>query len=199
MKSWWKIPFGVVCGLLGAGILLLGTSQPRGEAINLLPPPTPPPVVVHVSGAVNQPGVFSLPKNSRMQDALNAAGGLAPEADTQSLNLAAFLVDGELIWIPFQPLEQSQKQTLTKNQGSQATTAIQPTAQNKSKLININTASQSELERLPSIGPVTAKKIIAYRETNGPFTQIDSIQQVNGIGPATFEDIKDLITISDQP
>jgi competence protein ComEA len=199
MKSWWKIPFGVVCGLLGAGIILLGTKQPRGEAIDLLPPPTPPPVVVHVSGAVNQPGVFSLPINSRVQDALNAAGGLAPEADVQTLNLAAFLVDGDLIWIPSKSFDQTQEQTLTEDQISKVPTPAQPAIQTESNLININTASQSKLEKLPRIGPVTAQKIIAYREAHGPFKQIENIQQVNGIGPATFEDIKGLITISDQP
>lgn len=197
MKSWWKIPFGVVCGLLGAGIILLGTSQPRGEAIELLPPPTPPPVVVHVSGAVNQPGVFSLPTNSRVQDALNAAGDLAPEADVQSLNLAAFLVDGDLIWIPSKSFDQTQGQTRANDQISKVPTPAQPTVPTESKLININTASQSELESLPSIGPVTAQKIIAYREAHGPFKQIENIQQVNGIGPATFDDIKGLITISE--
>lgn len=199
MKSWWKIPFGVVCGLLSAGIILLATSQPRGEAITLSPPPSPPPVVVQISGAVNQPGVYSLPMNSRVKDALNAAGGLASEADAQSINQAAFLTDGDLIWIPYQPSEPKQEQASSTNDSSQSSVVVQPATQNKSILININTATQPELESLPHIGPVIAQRIIAYRESNGSFMEIESIQQVDGIGPATFEDIKDLITVNDLP
>ncbi|MEJ2348723.1 MAG: SLBB domain-containing protein [Anaerolineales bacterium] len=90
MKTWWGIAFGVLCGLFGAGILLLASRQPRGEPIQLRPPPTPPPVIVHVTGAVAQPGVYTLASESRVEDAVQAAGGVSPQADVQSLNLAAF-------------------------------------------------------------------------------------------------------------
>jgi competence protein ComEA len=74
VRNIWAVAFGVVCGLLGAGLLYLVTRPPRGEVIGLLPPPTPPPLVVHVSGAVVNPGVYSLPSGSRLGDAVQAAG-----------------------------------------------------------------------------------------------------------------------------
>lgn len=100
MNDWWKVAFGVVCGLLGAGVILLVGSQPRGEPVILSAPMTPGPIVVHVDGAVAKPGVYSLPAGSRVLDAVLAAGDLLPEADTQALNLAAPLQDGEHLLVP---------------------------------------------------------------------------------------------------
>jgi competence protein ComEA len=111
---------------------------------------------------------------------------LVPEADTQALNLAAFLQDGEQISIPaVQPTQPALEPP--------ARAAPLPTAQS-GKLININTATQAELESLPGIGPALAQQIIAYRKANGPFATIEDIIDVPGIGPKTFEKIKDLIT-----
>ena len=182
---WWAIAYGVVCGLLAAGIILLGSRFPRGEAIQLRPPPSPQPILVDVTGAVVQPGVYSLPYGSRVFDAIEAAGGLTEAAVTKPLNLAAFLEDGQKVWVP--------QATATPIPGI-------PSAERASGvevLVNINTASQNQLEELPEIGPVTAQRIIAYRETNGPFLKIEDIQKVEGIGQATFEKIKDLITVGE--
>jgi competence protein ComEA len=199
MKTWWGIAFGVLCGLFGAGILLLASRQPRGEPIQLRPPPTPPPVIVHVTGAVAQPGVYTLASESRVEDAVQAAGGVSPQADVQSLNLAAFIKDGERIWIPYQ----AQAEELPQSPGATPASVGEPGERlpvgSPTLLVDINRASQEELESLPGIGPVTAQKIIADREENGPFSKIEEIERVPGIGPAKFEKIKALITVGSGP
>lgn len=187
MKDWWKIAFGVLCGLLGAGLILLVARQPRGESIRLLPPPTPAPLIVHVDGAVAQPGVYTLAVGSRVQDAIQAAGGLLPEANTASVNLAAILQDGSRVFVPtLQP---------TSPPGAPIVSPPARFSPSLGNLININTATQAELESLPGIGPALAQRVIAYREANGPFQSIEDIMKVSGIGPKTFEKIKDLITV----
>lgn len=96
----WLIAFSIIITLLAAGIILMVGSPPRGEPIRLLSAPTPLPLVVQVSGEVGKPGVYSLPAGSRVVDAIQAAGGLLPQADVRALNQAAPIQDGELIWIP---------------------------------------------------------------------------------------------------
>lgn len=179
----------VIAGLLGAGILVLANRPPAGEPITLLPPPTEAPLVVQVSGAVDSPGVYSLPQGSRMQDAIQAAGGLLPAANPDSLNFAAALSDGQKIVVPetAAPVEPGQRSE-SLDLSSQSTPA-------PGELVNINTASQVQLETLPGIGPVLAADIIAYREANGPFQNPEDILKVPGIGPAKLEGIRDLITL----
>lgn len=188
MKNLWGIAFGVVCGFLGVGLLLLATGKPRGEPIQLSPPPTPAPIIVHITGAVNQPGVYSLPAGSRVDEAIETAGGLAGDADTSIINLAMLLEDGMQIWIPQQLPESVDLETPVMEIGV-------PTPSQLVGNININTATQIELESLSGIGPVIAKAIIQYRLDNGPFTEIEEIQEVSGIGPVTFEKIKPYITV----
>ena len=192
MKDLWKVVLVFVGGLLVAGIILVVISPPRGEAITLTPPPSPEPILVHVSGAVIEPGVYSLPPSSRVGDAIETAGGLLPDAYPQTLNLAAFITDGARVYVPFQP-------TPTSPGGIGVTAPSRSIQIDIEGPININTASQEELETLPGIGPVTAEKIIEYRTTIGPFSTIEEIQEVSGIGPKTFEDIKDLITVEISP
>lgn len=181
----WAIAYGAVCGLLAAGIILLVARSPHGEAVELRPPPSPQPVMVDISGAVNQMGVYALPYGSRVMDAIEAAGGLSAGAVTQSLNMAAILEDGQKVWVP------------------QATATPQPglplpeRAVGIDILVNINLASQSQLEELPGIGEVIARRIIAYRESNGPFMKIEDITKVEGIGEVKFAGIKDLITVGE--
>lgn len=192
----WSIGFTIIIGLLALGVLSLVSSQPRGEPISLSPPPTPLPLVVHVSGAVTLPGVYTLPIGSRVKDAIEAAGGLLPEADSRNLNLAALLQDGELIWIPATPQANptAVAPNKTPNDNNDQTSIPAPTG-----LININTATQEELDTLPGIGPVKAQNIIDYRNSNGPFYTIEAIQDVNGIGPVTYENLKELITVQASP
>jgi competence protein ComEA len=181
LKPWWAIPFGVLCGFLAAGLLLIASRPSRGEPIQLYPPPTVAPLQVYVVGAVSDPGLHALPPGSRVKDAIDAAGGQLPEANPLVINQAAFVEDGERIYIPL--YSQTQNDLLTAEGASQA----------DNTLININTASQAELERLPGIGPVTAEKIISHRYENGYFASIEDILDVPGIGPATFEGLKTLI------
>lgn len=195
MKNGWAIAFGVAGGLIGSAVILLASSPPRGEAIHLSPPPTVPPLIVYVSGGVVHQGVYQLPRSSRVQDAIRSAGGLLPNADVQSLNLAAPLKDGEKIWVPV--LSSSYEES--RGEAGISPTQTQNTGQtpqpNSSALININTASQLELESLPGIGPALAQRIIAYRQEHGAFARTEDIIAVPGIGEATYERIKNLITV----
>jgi competence protein ComEA len=185
MKPWHYLSFGLLGGLLAAGIILLVSSPARGEPIQLPPAPTPAPITVDVSGAVAQPGVYHLPVGSRVQDAITAAGGLLENAYAETINLAMPLNDGTKVLIPAIPEPQT---------AADGETIASP-AQSASILININTASSDQLQELPGIGQAKAQAIIDYRESYGPFSAIEQLMNVSGIGPATFERLKDLITI----
>ena len=186
MKKWWAFAGAILFGFLIAGLLFLLAGQPRGQPIPLVPAPSPMPLTVYLSGAISQPGLYTLPASSRISDAVQAAGGLLPEADTASLNLAAPLRDGQHIRVPFLPSKTS-PQGDGNTQPDAESTILAP--------ININSANQAELDSLPEIGPALANAIIQYRDEHGPFETIEDIQKVPGIGPATFEMIKNLITV----
>lgn len=162
----------------------------------LSPPPTPLPLVVHVSGAVTEPGVYSMPPGCRVKDAIDSAGGLLPDADIQGLNLAAPLQDGELLWIPT-----TIKANPTAVKPDKPTGGNQPPVATPASggLININTATLEQLDTLPGIGPVKAQSIIDYRNEHGFFNSVEAIQDVAGIGPVTYEGIKGLITVQATP
>jgi competence protein ComEA len=162
MKYFWGIAFGVVCALLGVGLIFLVSSQPRGTPVQLSPPPTASPVTVHVTGAVNEPGVYRLPPGSRIEEGILAAGGAVPEADLSLINLAKMVEDGMQIWVP-----------ALVEAGPGDGEPEQPSGIRASQsLVNINTAGQDELESLPNIGPVIAAEIIRYRGENGPLRRI---------------------------
>jgi competence protein ComEA len=182
MKTGWAVAFGVAVGLLAAGLLLLVSRAPSGQPVQLLPPPTASPLKVDVAGAVANPGVYSFPPGSRVQDAIQAAGGLLPEADPELLNLAALLKDGQVVRLP---------------RKTSSTPGIQSTA--AGGLVNVNTASLPELDTLPGIGPVLAQRILDYRSANGPFGKVEDLLQVEGLGPVIFEKLKDLVTVEDVP
>lgn len=146
-------------------------------------------VVVDVGGAVNKPGVYSLKADSRVNDALIAAGGLSAEADHSRVNLASKVSDGQKIFVPSisqqltidnSPFDSAQGKQLTSNQG-----------QGVSGLVSINNASERELDTLPRIGPVTAGKIINGR----PYSSIDELVSKKAVTKSVFEKIKDLISI----
>jgi len=187
IKSWWLVALFIISVLLGAGVLLLITRPPRGEAITLLPIPTQAPITVYVSGRVNQIGLYTLPPGSRVNDAIQAAGGFAADADSNLINLAEILVDGEQIVVP------SLLPTAVTNSNSRGENPI------SIPLVDINSATLDQLDTLPEIGLKTAQTIINYRNTNGPFTKIEEILDVPGIGQATFEKIKGLITTGTSP
>ncbi len=188
MKTVWKIAFLGLFSLLGAGVILLVSRPPRGQPVILRPPPTPLPIEVHVAGAVALPGVYSLTPDSRVEDAIMAAGGFSSMADQQALNLAAFLQDGSRVYVPF----------LVTPQPTQPRSSKEPTPTAHFP-VDINTATLAELDSLPGIGPVTAQAIIDYRNQNGIFKRIQDIDNVPGIGPTIYGRIKDLITVGEEP
>jgi competence protein ComEA len=193
MKTVVYIVIGILVGLLLAGGIYASTRAPQGESVELRPAPTPEPVRVHVAGAVVRPGVYSLDKGSRVDDAVEAAGGFVAEADKNALNLAARLEDGQRLDIPFVAgfVPDEEQGFVVVSEGTPSPLAGED-------LVNINTATLEELDKLPGIGPSTAQRIIAYRIDNGPFARIEDIVNVSGIGPATYEEIKDLITVGDE-
>ncbi len=173
MKTFLNIVYGVLIGLLAAGVIWLAASRQRGDPVAMLPTPTPGLLTIYVSGAVVTPGVYTLPEGSRVDAAVQAAGGFVTGAEPERINLAAFLEDGEQIDVP----------------------GIVSTSHVNAGRVNINTATVSELDALPGIGPTTAQTIVDYRLQHGPFQAIQDIQNVPGIGPATYDRIKDYITI----
>jgi competence protein ComEA len=173
MKTILYIVFGILLGLLAAGVILIAGTPPRGNPVSLLPTSTPGLLTIYVSGAVSTPGVYSLPEGSRVEAAIQAAGGFSSGAEIDSINQAALLEDGQQVNIP----------------GNVDTSKIIVGR------VNINTATAVELDALPGIGPTVAQAIIDYRLQNGPFQFVQDIQKVNGIGPATFDKIKDYITV----
>jgi competence protein ComEA len=140
------------------------------------------PVIVDVAGWVRRPGVYAFAAGARIVDAIARAGGARRGADLAALNLAAPLADGTQILVP--------REGEAPAAGSTGTTAGGPGA-----LVDVNTASATELEALPGIGEVLAATIVAYREEHGPFASVDQLEDVSGIGPSTLEDIRDLVTI----
>jgi competence protein ComEA len=146
-------------------------------------------VVVHVAGAVRSPGVQHLPVGSRVIDAVEAAGGALPDADLPRINLAAPLVDGQQVYVP-KPGEQPPIAA-----GGGAATSSGPPGSVPGQLVNLNTATAEQLDTLPGVGPTTAAAIIAYRDQNGPFTSVDQLLDVRGIGEAKLEQLRDLVTV----
>lgn len=172
---------GLFSGLLAAGLVILFLSRPQQHPIRLLPPPTPAPLKVHVTGAVHQPEVYLLPINSILKTALEAAGGQLPEADLDRINLAAPIVDGQQIFIPYQAIDDPSQ------------TASAPDPASPEEPIDLNLATQVELEKLPGIGPSLAQKIVEYRLEHGLYLEVDELLNVSGIGPAKLDQIRALI------
>lgn len=189
--------------LVGLGITMAVLSQSSASQVPLATPPgverqapppapstpTPEPVAlrVHVLGAVASPGVVSVPEGAIVADALTAAGGLLPDADPAQLNLAARLADGQQVVVG----------TRERPQGDVRGQPSQPGdggAETTGK-VNLNTASQAQLEELPGVGPVLAGEIIAWRDGNGGFGSVADLQEVSGIGPKTYETLEPLVTV----
>jgi len=144
--------------------------------------------VVHVTGAVRRPGVYTLPSGSRVTDAVEEAGGLLPDAVPEQVNLARVVADGEQIHVPDEddPLGQS--------------APVAPPASgavgSAGGLVNLNVADATQLDTLPGVGPATAAKIVADREANGPFASVDDLGRVSGIGPKRLDDLRELVTVN---
>ncbi|WP_206185029.1 ComEA family DNA-binding protein [Thermoactinospora rubra] len=170
---------------------LVWRSQPEPEP---LPPPAPvlasasprasssptsaAEVFVHVTGKVRRPGVYTLAAGSRVADAVRAAGGARPGADTSSVNLARRVVDGE--------------QIVVDAPGAVGASAAADPA---STVLNLNTATPDQLEQLPGVGEVLAQRIVEYRDAHGGFQSVEQLGDVVGIGPSRFADLKDKVQV----
>ena len=141
-------------------------------------------VIVYISGAVVQPGVVSVPADARVIDVVNAAGGLAQGASVSQVNMAQAVKDGMHIKIPG---DTPARRAAPKLAGADST--------NNNNKININTANEKELDKLPGIGPALAGRIVEYRTANGPFKDIADLKKVSGIGANKFEKLKDKVTL----
>lgn len=194
MKNVITVLLGIMAGFALAGILFFVSRAPAGEPIVLQPAPTKAPIAVHVIGAVPRPGLYEFSEGARIQNAIDAAGGLLTSANIESINLAALLEDGQQLNIPYKDGQQTSLEDPNSTLELPNDSATPETSTN-SELININTATKEELDSLPGIGPTIAQRIIDYRTENGNFSTIDDIKNVSGIGPATFDEIKDLITV----
>lgn len=140
-----------------------------------------PRLTVHVVGAVRRPGLYRFDEGSRVADAVERAGGAARKADLSAINLAAPLADGLQVVVP-------RRMPVAGGAGAAASTAPVPSGP-----LRLNTATAEQLDELPGVGPVTAQKIIDYREQNGAFTSVDELDAVPGIGPARLETLRDLV------
>lgn len=163
-----------------------GSSAPVDPAEPIVAAPSTERVLlVHVAGAVVEPGVYQLVGDARVRDAIVAAGGPAPTADWNSLNLAASVSDGMKVYVP--NIGEELPASLTLPDAGQ-TDSI-PTGP-----IDVNSAPADELESLPGVGPATATAIVTERERNGPFLDVDDLDRVPGIGPAKVEALRGLVT-----
>ena len=190
LRLWWRdINFTkaqrralAVVGILAVGLSGFIILKPhKAEAITPVVTSivAPPMLVIDIQGEVKTPGVYELPINSRVNDAIKAAGGAKPNADLSFINQARLIKDGEQIYI-------DKKSISTLNfRRSTATSGI----------ININRATAKELDKLPGIGPVIAGRIVEYRKVNGFFQSIDDLKKVQGIGASTLEKFKSKIRV----
>jgi competence protein ComEA len=192
IKNWWyELHYSHIQKrallILGALIIIFSSLfVARGNTHEVVAPPiiavqiAVPEIFIDVTGAVNKPGVYTLAANSRVIDAIKAAGNSAPGADLSTINLARVLSDGEQIYVDA---------TVRNSSGTRVSKVV------RSGPININRATPSQLDSLDGIGPVIARRIIEYRKTNGPFATIEDLQKVSGIGVAKFATIKSKVRV----
>jgi competence protein ComEA len=180
--------FLIVLNIATVGALLFWFRKPTPSTLMVQSPTatiiraTPAVVRVHVCGEVAYTDVYTLAQGAIVKDALMAAGGPTGQADLTQLNLAQMVQDGDQICVP----------TAGKEAAAQA-----PAISGRAPVIriNINKASYEEIQALPGIGPSYARAIVEYRKANGPFQNIEELEKVKGIGPATIEKLRDLITL----
>jgi competence protein ComEA len=175
----------VLTAPLAAGCTAAGvTAEPHAEIV--VSESAGGTVHVHVAGAVQAPGLAELPAGSRVADAIEQAGGTAPDAAVEGVNLARVLVDGEQILVPRQGEQAG---------AAQAGSAGADPDQSGMARVNLNTATLEQLDALPGVGPAIAQRIIDSRQTEGPFRQVDDLTRVDGIGAKTLERLRDQVTV----
>jgi len=173
----------IVALLAGRWLASAGTpaERPLVRAPVQVTSTTQPSLVVHVVGAVRRPGLYRLPAGSRVADAVARAGGATRKADTALVNLAAPLADGVQIAVP--------RRGATAAAGAGSAGGAGGVAAGP---VHLNSATAADLDSLPGVGPVTAQKIIDYRQQHGPFTALDDLDAIPGIGPARIEQLRGL-------
>lgn len=177
---------GAVAVVLLLGLLYAKARQPTpvvaapaGSATTTVATPEPLSLFVHVAGAVEKPGLYRFPEGTRVADAIEAAGGPAPKADLDAINLADLLTDGAKVDVPLR-----------------GRAAPAPAAASASPaLVDLNEADQASLETIPGIGPVTATAILQHRAEIGAFESVEQLLDVTGIGPATLEALRPYVTV----
>jgi competence protein ComEA len=180
-------------GASGVAAAPAGSGSATGSTV-------PAEVVVHVAGAVGAPGVQRLPGGSRVVDAVEAAGGANPDADLGRINLAVPVQDGQQVYVPRvgevppTPVGGAGGPSVGSG-GSSGSSGGVPGSAAAGQPVNVNTASADELDTLPGVGPATAEAIISHREQNGPFTSVDQLLDVRGIGDAKLEQLRDLVVV----
>lgn len=180
----------IICGIVykntvySTQVVMIEDAEPPKESLQEVPIEEKN-ITVYVCGSVKMPVNVTLPKDSRVEDAIKLAGGFTEQADLNGINMAQRLNDEDMVYVP--------KKGEIIDQGSKNSN-IGPSSIKKGKL-NINKASLVELDTLPGIGPATAQKILDYRESSGGFKSIEELNNVSGIGEEKFKDIKNLITV----
>ena len=229
----WRAALCMVALILAfaAGSWFTGQTAPKPNSSTLITPKTSfeKPVIVHISGSVKKPGVYELPFNARIFEAIDKAGGLLPDAQTQTLNLADWVEDGSHIIVPSkstfaalpddaapddsaetlslgletQPTEPMSESTSTPKIQAPAKTSERRRESTSKQLpqtpIDLNRATSEELQQLPGIGPAMATRILEYRKQNHGFTSVDDLDAVRGIGPKTLEKIRPFVTVKPLP
>jgi competence protein ComEA len=181
--------------------IIISTPVPTATPLPIVsptPPPTvtPSPLRVYVTGAVQTADVYILPPGSIVKDAIHAAGGATSDADLQRINLAVQVHDQQQIYVPYQGESTPASPLHSAPLPATSTPSSQGAGRSSTlAVININTADAAALETLPGIGPTFAARIIDYREQNGPFSSVEDLIQVKGIGPATLDKMRDLLVV----
>lgn len=153
-------------------------------------------IVIHMTGAVQKTGILVLPEGARIADAIDASGGPTESADLDEVNLAYVLQDGQKVYIPSKEDKVKLESKAYIMNGSGNNVIVQEVNEKGgNKKVNINTATQSELENLPGVGEAIASRIIEYRQQNGKFSKIEDLQNVKGIGDAKFNNMKEYVMV----
>ena len=195
LVSWTLIGLSIAVGLSAAGLWLVQRQAPSAGRVEVIIP-TPAPIVVHVLGAVQAEGVYSLPPGSRIADAIDAAGGPGPDADLSRLNLAARAPDGARIHIPHENDREPDTpvtDTAEERPGTTIDEATRDSAPAPAGFIDLNTAGLSGLISLPGIGEKRAAAIIQFRELKGLIESVDDLLEIDGIGQGTVDNIRPFV------
>ncbi len=169
------LAFMSIAAGVGLAAIQRVADQPQARVTAQFSTSAPTLLHIHVAGWVRSPGVVRLPDGSIVADAVSAAGGLLPGAATKSLNLATKVVDGDQVFVG----------------GPESEGVGSP----DDRRVPVNRASATDLERLPGVGPVLAERIVAHREENGPFEEVEDLLEVTGIGEAKLSSIRDLVRV----